>query len=458
MPTTQLTGENKMGVMPVGRLLANMALPMVISMLVQALYNIVDSYYVSKVSENAMTAVSMAFPIQNLMIGCSTGVGVGVNSLLSKSLGSRDFQRANRAAGNGLILSGCFCLLFILFGAFGSEFFFRTQTDVAEIANGGTQYIRICCLFSFGIFGEILFERLLQSTGRTMLTMIAQGVGAICNIVLDPVFIFGVEALGIPAMRVAGAAVATVLGQIMGFILALILHLRKNSEIRFSRDTFRLYAHVAGPILTVGIPSMIMVGIGSVMNYTMNQILNGFSSTAVAVFGGYFKLQSFVFMPIFGLNNAVVPIVAFNFGAKKPERIKKTIALACICAFTYMVLGLLTFQLLPETLLQIFHPTAHFLEVGCQALRTISYSFVLAGFGVVLSAVFQAFGNGLYSTIVSTARQLLVLLPAAYLLSLTGRLEMVWWAFPIAEIVSFAVSLLLLLRLYRRKILPAMEA
>lgn len=449
---TELRRENKMGTLPIGRLLVNMALPMVISMLVQALYNVVDSVYVSRVSENALTAVSMAFPIQNLMIGFSTGVGVGMSSLLSKSLGSHEFDRANKAAGNGLVLSAICCGLFMLFGLTCSGLFFDIQTDIPEIREGGTAYLQICTICSFGIFGEILFERMLQATGRTMLTMVTQGVGAILNIVLDPLFIFG--GLGIPAMGVAGAAVATVVGQVAAFVLALVFHVLKNHEVSLSRETVMLQWRTVKIILAVGVPSILMVAIGSVMTFTMNRILGGFTPTAVAVFGSYFKLQSFVFMPVFGLNNAMIPIVAYNYGARKPERIRKTVILSCAVAITFMLAGFLAFQFIPETLLAMFEPTQHFLDIGCRALQTISYSYLVAGICVVLTAVFQALGNGIYATIVSLARQLVVLVPMAYLLSLTDRLELVWLAFPIAEAFSLAVTLGLFVRIYRRKLKP----
>ncbi len=449
---TELRRENKMGTLPIGRLLVNMALPMVISMLVQALYNVVDSVYVSRVSENALTAVSMAFPIQNLMIGFSTGVGVGMSSLLSKSLGSHEFDRANKAAGNGLVLSAICCGLFMLFGLTCSGLFFDIQTDIPEIREGGTAYLQICTICSFGIFGEILFERMLQATGRTMLTMVTQGVGAILNIVLDPLFIFG--GLGIPAMGVAGAAVATVVGQVAAFVLALVFHVLKNHEVSLSRETVMLQWRTVKIILAVGVPSILMVAIGSVMTFTMNRILGGFTPTAVAVFGSYFKLQSFVFMPVFGLNNAMIPIVAYNYGARKPERIRKTVILSCAVAMTFMLAGFLAFQFIPETLLAMFEPTQHFLDIGCRALQTISYSYLVAGICVVLTAVFQALGNGIYATIVSLARQLVVLVPVAYLLSLTDRLELVWLAFPIAEAFSLAVTLGLFVRIYRRKLKP----
>lgn len=447
---------DKMGSMPVGRLLITMALPMVISMLVQALYNVVDSIYVSQVSENALSAVSMAFPIQNLMIGFSTGVGVGMNALLSKSLGSREYQRANRAAVTGLLLSALCCLLFMAFGAFFSRPYFATQTDIVEIVDGGAQYLAVCTLFSFGIFGEILFERLLQATGRTLFTMVTQGVGAILNIVLDPIFIFG--APGIPAMGVTGAAVATVIGQIVAFFLALLFHFWRNHDVKLSLRGFRLQGSVLRPILAVGVPSILMVAIGSVMTYGMNRILLGFTATAVAVFGAYFKLQSFIFMPVFGLNNAMVSIVAYNYGARKPDRILKTIRLSCLVAFCFMLCGLLAFQLAPDAVLAMFEPSEDFLRIGRQALQTISYSYLMAGFSVVFCSVFQALGNGLYATVVSLARQLLVLLPVAFLLALAHRLDLVWWAFPIAEVVSVLVCTALMVRIYRRKLRPLVQA
>lgn len=447
--------ENKMGHMPVGRLLATMALPMILSMLVQALYNIVDSVYVSRVSEDALTAVSLAFPVQNLMIGFSTGVGVGVNSLLSKCLGSREFDRANRAAGNGVLLAMVCCLTFTILGGCFSGFFFRTQSDVAAITQGGTQYLTICTLFSFGIFGEILFERLLQATGRTLYTMITQGTGAILNILLDPLFIFG--GLGIPAMGVAGAAVATVIGQIVAFLLAMLFHFTKNTDVRLSLKTMAPRWNVLKPILGVGIPSVIMVAIGSVMTFCMNRILNGFNTTAVAVFGSYFKIQSVIFMPIFGLNNALISIVAYNYGARKPERIRRAILLSMAVAFCFMLVGFLSFELCPDLLLSLFEPSERFLAIGRKALRAIGWHYLLAGFCIVLSAVFQALGKGLYSTFTSMARQLVVLLPTAWLLSLSGNLDLVWWSFPIAEVASLTISLMLFFRLYRQRLRPMLR-
>lgn len=444
--------ENKMGIMPVGRLLINMALPMIASMLVQALYNVVDSIYVSRVSESAVTALSLAFPVQNMQIGFATGIGVGVNSILSKSLGEKNQQQADRAAGNGIFLAVIATAVFMLFGIFGSQPYYTMQSQVSETVEGGMAYTSICCIFTLGIFIEVLFERLLQASGRTVYTMITQGVGAIINIVLDPVFIFGY--FGIPPMGIAGAAVATVIGQWVAAILAVIFNLKCNPDVHFSLANLRPQKAVVRPILTVGIPSIIMMAIGSVMNFGMNQILQGFKETATGVFGIYYKLQSFFFMPIFGLNNATISIVAYNFGARKPERIVATLKRACMVAFCVMLAGLLTFQLVPEMLLGIFNPSDDFLSIGRSALRIISIHFPVAAFCIALGASFQALGNGIYSTITSLSRQLIVLLPVAYLLSLSGNVNAVWWAFPIAEVVSLLVTLCFFRRIYRQKVKP----
>lgn len=448
--------QNKMGTMPVGKLLVNMALPLIISMLVQALYNVVDSIYVSRISESAVTALSLAFPVQNLMIGFATGVGVGVNSLLSRSLGEQNQDRANRAAGNGVILSVTSILLFMVFGLFFSGVYYSSQSTVAETVIGGTSYIRICTVFSAGIFIEILGERLLQASGRTFYSMITQGVGAIINIVFDPIFIFGW--FGLPKMGIAGAAVATVLGQWVAGILAIIFNFRVNHDVQFSLSALKPKKFIITQILNVGVPSIIMVGIGSIMVYGMNHILQGFSETATGVFGIYYKLQSFFLMPLFGLNNAAVSIVAYNYGARKPKRITGTIKRACGVAFSIMMVGLLIFQFAPELVLNIFNPSPDFMAMGRSALRVISIHFPLAAFGIVLSATFQAMGIGVYSTINSLCRQLIVLLPAAWLLSLTGDVHNVWWSFPIAELVSLTVTLLLFRRVYRQKIKPMFQA
>lgn len=442
--------ENKMGVMPIPKLLMQMSLPMVISMLVQAMYNVVDSIYVSHVSENALTAVSMAFPIQNLMIALACGIGVGMNALLSRCLGQKNYDAANDTADHGVLLCALGTAVFVLFGLFGAGFFFRTQTDIAEIVSGGTTYIAICSIASFGLFFEILFERLLQSTGKTFYSMITQGVGAIVNIILDPILIFGY--FGLPKMGIAGAALATVIGQIVAMFVGMYLHHAKNHEVLIQLSKFRPKKQVILGILEVGIPSMLMMAIGSVMSYGMNRILFTFSSTAVAVFGAYFKLQSFVFMPIFGMNNGIVPIIAYNYGFQKPKRITQTIKLGMICAVVYMVFGFALFQLLPAQLLGFFDASPQLLAIGVPALRIISISFLAAGFCIVASSVFQALGNGVYSLLVSVFRQLLVLLPVAFLLAQTGNLDLVWLSFPIAEVISLALSVFFLMRIYKQRI------
>ena len=444
--------ENKMGVMPVGKLLSNMAVPMILSMLVQALYNVVDSIYVSQVSESAVTALSLAFPVQNLMIGFAVGIGVGVNYLLSKSQGERNQEAANRTAGNGIVLMLIATAAFMLFSIFFTRPYFEMQSNVAETVEGGIAYTRICTIFSLGIFMEILGERLLQSTGRTVHTMITQCVGAVLNIILDPIFIHG--RFGIPAMGLAGAAVATVTGQWVAAMLALYFNEKHNPEVRFGRRYAKLEGKTVKAILTVGVPSIVMNSIGSVMNFSMNQILQGFTETATSVFGIYFKLQSFFFMPLFGLNNATISIIAFNYGARKPERIIKTLKIAVGAALALMVTGLLVFQVAPDLLLGMFNPSEEFLILGRSALRTISWSFPVAAVCISIGASFQALGNGVYSTITSLCRQMFVLLPVAYFMSLTGNVNLVWTAYPIAEIASGCVTAFFFIRIYRQKIKP----
>ena len=444
--------ENKMGVMPVGRLLMNMALPMILSMLVQALYNVVDSVYVSQVSESAVTALSLAFPVQNLLIGFAVGIGVGVNSLLSKSLGQKDQQMANKTAGNGILLILIAAAIFMIFGMTASRPYFAMQSKVAQTVEGGTAYLSICCVFCLGVFVEVLGERLLQSTGRTVYTMITQGVGAVINIVLDPILIHG--RFGLPAMGVAGAAVATVIGQWVAAILAVIFNLKCNPEVHFGLRYIKPNLKIIRAILTVGVPSIIMNGIGSILNFGMNQILQSFMETATSVFGIYFKLQSFFLMPLFGINNATISIIAYNYGAQKPERITKTLKFACVAALALMCTGTLVFQLLPELLLDMFNPSEEFLSMGISALRIISINFPVAAVCIALGASFQALGNGMYATIISLCRQLIVLLPVAFLLSLSGNVNLVWLSFPIAEVVSLALTVTFFVRIYRKKIRP----
>ena len=448
---SEIQRENKMGVMPVGKLLFTMSLPIMISMLVQALYNVVDSMFVARVSENALTALSIAFPIQNLMIAVSVGLGVGLNAVVSRALGAKDTKGVNRAATNGIMLMFICGLLFMLGGATLVRPYFEMQTDIEEIVTSGIDYTSIVMMGSMGVFMQILFERLLQSTGRTMLTMFSQGIGAIINIIFDPIFIFGY--FGFPKMGVAGAAYATVLGQWVAALLGLILNIRMNPEVSINMKGFRPHGATIRLILSIGIPSVVMQSIGSVMTFLMNQILIAFSSTAVAVFGVYFKLQSFVFMPVFGLTNGTVPIVAYNFGARKGERMKKTIQYSVYAAIAIMICGALIFQSIPDKLLMLFDASDEMLRVGVPALRIISLGFPLAGFGIGAGAVFQALGFSVYSMIISLIRQLVVLIPCAYLIGmLTGDVTGVWWAFVVAEVVSLTVSALYLRRVNRNVI------
>lgn len=444
----QVREENKMGVMPVNRLLLTMSLPMMISMLVQALYNVVDSIFVSRIDENALTAVSLAFPLQTLMIALGGGTGVGVNALLSKSLGEKDYEKANKAAVNGVFLAVVNYVIFLMVGLFAVRPFYMSQTADEQIITYGYQYLTIVCCFGFGVYAQFIFERLLQSTGRTFYTMITQGTGAIINIIMDPILIFGL--LGFPRMGVAGAAAATVFGQIVAGTIGLILNLKKNSDISLNLRGFRPDGKIISQIYIVGIPSIIMQAIGSLMTYCMNRILMVFTSTAAAVFGVYFKLQSFIFMPIFGLNNGMVPIVAYNYGARNKERLLKTIKLSIMYAVSLMFIGFLVFQLFPVQLFALFDASETMLSIGVPALRTISISFLIAGFCIIEGTVFQALGNGVYSMLVSVARQLVVLIPAAYLLSRLGNVNYVWWAFPIAELMSLCMTIFFRIRIGKK--------
>lgn len=441
------TRENKMGTMPIGKLLANMAGPVMISMLFQALYNIVDSVFVARLSQDAMNAVSLAFPLQTLCIAFAVGTGVGMNALLARSLGEKNMQAVDRAAGTGLFLTLCTAAVFAVLGFSLATPFFRFQTENAQIIAYGCDYVMICIGGSLGLFLQIYGERLLQSTGRTDLSMISQIAGAVCNIVLDPILIFGL--LGFPRMEVAGAAVATIVGQFVGAGLGLFLNLKKNPEVQIHLKDIRPHRATVADIYAIGIPSIIMQSIGSVMMFGMNKILISFTEAATAVFGAYFKLQSFIFMPIFGLNNAMVPIISYNYGAGKPERFRRTIRLSAVTAIAIMCVGLALFEIIPGTLLSLFSPSEEMLTIGRTALRIIGLTFPLAGFCIVSGSVFQALGTPFYSLIVSVCRQICVLLPVAYLLSLTGRLELVWWSFPIAELVSLTLSAIFLRRTLR---------
>ena len=441
-----------MGVQPVGRLLASMAIPMMISMLVQALYNVVDSVFVAQISEDALNAVSLAFPLQNLMIAVGAGTAVGINALLSRSLGEKNQAMADRAANTGIFLSLCSFVVFALIGIFLSRPFFMVQAAGEDaIVEYGTQYATICLGFSVGVFCQFCFERLLQSTGRTFFAMCTQLIGALINIVMDPILIFGL--FGAPRMEVAGAAAATVAGQVIAACIALVLNIKCNPDVNISLRQIRWDRRVAGEIYRVGFPSIVMQSISSVMIFGMNKILFSFTKTATAVFGAYFKLQSFVFMPVFGLNNGMVPIVSYNYGAARLDRVKRTVKLAIIAAVCIMAVGFAVFQTIPGTLLSFFSASDEMLQIGNVALRIISFSFLLAGFCVITGSVCQAIGNPIHSLIVSVARQLVVLLPVAWLLSLTGRLELVWVAFPVAELISLTLSIIFL-----RKTMRAVEA
>ncbi|MBE6985333.1 MAG: MATE family efflux transporter [Ruminococcaceae bacterium] len=450
--------ENKMGVMPIGKLLFTMALPLALSMLVQALYNIIDSVFVSQISDtnnDALTAVGLAFPVQNIMIGIASGISVGVNALMSRSLGEKDLKQVNTVAMNGLFLTMLGMILTALFGIFCAESFMRSQSSNEAVVEYGVTYIRIITIASFGIFGEVLLERLLQATGRTTYTLYTQGVGAVINIILDPIFIFGWGP--IPRMEVAGAAVATVIGQIIAFLMAIYFNLRRNKEVSFVFRGFHPSGKAIGRILGIGIPSVIMVAIGSLMYYCFNLVLGGMGTegeVGMTVFGAYYKLQSFIFMPIFGMSNAVLAITAYNYGARKPQRIMKTIKLGAVTASAIMLVGVVLFELFPEFLLGFFNPDDDMLRVGVPAMRILCLPFIMAGACIIFGNVFQALGKSVYSMITSIARQLVVLIPAAYLLSLSGKVDLVWLSYPIAEVFSLVLSIWMMISVYRKKIKP----
>ncbi len=440
--------ENKMGTMPVNKLLISMSVPMIISMLVQAMYNIVDSIFVAQLSENALTAVTLAFPAQNLMIGFAIGTCVGMNALVSRHLGEKDRNGASRIAANGIFLCFMTFAVFLILGILFSEYFYSVQTKIPEIIEGGTVYLRICTVCSFGIFGQFAFERLLQATGRTFYAMITQALGAIINIILDPIFIFGY--FGVPKMGVAGAAVATVIGQIIACIIAFFVNKKKN------RDIDIVFSEILKPdiksikeIYAIGIPTTIMNSIGSVMTFALNKILIGFTETAATVFGVYFKLQSFIFMPVFGLNNGMVPIIGYNYGARNRERLLKTIKLSIIYAVSIMTAGFIIMQIFPKQLLGFFNASETMIKIGVPALRIISISFIFAGYCIVVGSVFQALGKATKSLFVSLGRQIVILVPVAYLLSLTGEVKNVWWAFPIAEVMSLTLSTIFFVQIYK---------
>ena len=444
--------ENKMGVMPEGRLLINMSLPMMVSMLVQAMYNIVDSIFVSRISEDALTAVSLAFPLQSLMIAIAAGTGVGVNALISRGLGEKNRERVNKVAANGLFVYALSYIVVAIIGVVAVRPFYAMQTGAGQenIMELGVQYLSVVLIFSFGIFSQFIFERMLQATGRTFFTMISQTIGAIINIILDPILIFGL--FGMPKMGITGAAVATVLGQIIAAGVACIYNIKKNTDIDIVIKGFRPDGRIIGDIYKIGIPSIIMQSIGSIMTTGMNLILMGISSTAAAVFGVYFKLQSFFFMPVFGLNNGLIPIISYNYGARNKKRMMTTLKYGYIIAFLLTALGFIAFMLVPDRLLLLFDASKDMLMIGVPALRTIAWHYLIAWFCIVSGTFFQAVGNAMYSLYVSVARQLVVLLPAAYILAKIGGLSLIWWCFPIAEVMSLMASVLFLKLTMKNKV------
>lgn len=451
----EVISENKMGTMGINKLLLSMSFPMMISMLIMALYNIVDSIFVSQVSEDAFTAVSMVFPMQTLFVALVGGTGIGVGTVLSHALGEKKFDKVNKVALTGVVLTGIYFFIFVLIGIFLSAPFFKSQTDNPDIIRYGIDYMSVIQIFSFGVCMQFIFERLLISTGKSFFSMITQTTGAVINIILDPIFIFGLNIKGvqiIPRMEAKGAAIATVIGQFIAGTMALIFNFTRNKEITFKVKDFKLESYILAQIYKIGVPTIIMQAIGSVMVFGFNRILMAFSSTAVAVFGAYFKLQSFFFMPVFGLNNGMVPIIAYNYGAQKQKRIIKTIEFAIMYAMIIMLLGFLAFEIFPSHLLKIFKASDTMLSMGIPALRIIAIHFLICGFCIIAGSSCQALGKAHYSMIISIARQLVVLLPAAYFLSLSGNVNAIWWSFPIAEFVSFVMSTFFLINTYKKTV------
>ncbi len=448
--------QNKMGVMPEGKLLINMSLPMMISMLVQACYNIVDSIFVSRISEEAFTAVSLAFPLQTLMIAIAAGTGVGVNALVSRALGEQDRERVNKVAMNGLFVYFLSYILIAIIGFTLVKPFYAMQTGAGQekIMELGVEYLQIVLIFAFGIYAQFIFERLLQATGRAFFTMISQSIGAIINIILDPIFIFGLGP--VPKMGIRGAAIATVIGQICAGIIAFTWNKMKNHDIDLSFKGFKPDIVVIGDIYKIGFPSIIMQSIGSIMTAGMNVILMDLSQTAAAVFGAYFKLQSFFFMPLFGMNNGMIPIVAFNYGARNKKRMMNTLKYGYMLSFFFMIIGFIGFVVFPDKLLLIFKPSAHMMEIGVKALRIIAFHYLIAWYCIITGSMFQAVGKAVYSMYVSVARQLVVLLPAAYILSKIGGVDLIWWSFPIAEIMSMCITTICFIRV-KKKVLDKIQ-
>lgn len=444
------TKENKMGIMPIPKLLFSMSVPMMLSMIVQSVYNIVDSMFVAHINENALTALSLVFPFQIFMIGISVGTGVGVNALLSRSLGEKNQKNADLAAKNGIFLAVVFSIVFAIVGILFGKQFILAQTSDPQIVKYSLEYLNVITIFSFGTFMQMMFERLLQATGKTVLSMITQIFGAVTNLILDPIMIFGL--LGFPALGVKGAAIATVIGQSLAGLLALYFNIKKNDDINISLKGFKPDFRIIKTIFSVGFPSILMQTIGSFLTYFINKFLISFTPTAVSVYGIYFRLQSFVFMPVFGLNNGMVPIIAYNYGARNKKRILDTIKLSIITAVLIMLTGLAIFQTIPAQLLALFDASEEMLAIGVPALRIISLSFIFAGFSIICGSVFQALGNGFLSLIISITRQLIFILPLVYILGHFFGLSAVWFSIPIAEISSLILSIIFLRYILRKKV------
>ena len=443
--------ENKMGTMPINKLIINMSLPLITSMFVQAFYNIVDSLFVARINEDALTAVSMSFPAQNLMISAGVGVGVGITALIARYLGAHDEKGITRVVHNGIFLGILNSILFALFGIFLAKFYFEFQKASGIIETYGIQYLSICSIFAFSIIMEITFERMLIASGKTIYTMITQSTGAIINIIFDPILIFGL--FGFPKMGIVGAAVATIFGQTVAMFMALYFNVAKNHEVRISIKKFAVDFKTIVNIYEIGFPSIVMQSAASFMIFQLNNLLASFSTTATAVLGVYFKLQSFVILPVFGLNNSVISIVSYNYGAGKIKRLLKTVKVANIYAFSIMLAGFVLCQILPSQILKIFDASDNMLAIGVPALRIISFSFLIAPFSIVSSGTFQALGKGTFSLIISLIRQLIVILPLSYLLSRVMGMKGVWVAFPIAEIVAGILTIIYLRKLYKNEIM-----
>lgn len=448
--------ENKMGYMPENKLLLSMSIPMMLSMLIQALYNIIDGLFVAGISpeQYELTAVNLAFPAQNLMIAVSVGVGVGINALISRYLGFKNYEKVDKIAGQGLLLAIISYLLFAVGGTLISRpYFLIMTTDISDavaretVVEMGTSYLQVCFLASFGLFCQVVHEKYMQATGKTTLSMATQLVGAILNMIFDPILIYGC------GLGILGAAYATVGGQIASGIVGVLLHHYKNREVRLKPENIKPDMKIIKEIFKIGLPSILMNSIGSFMTAAFNKIIMALSEYAVNVFGIYFKLQSFVFMPVFGFNNGMISIVSYNYGARKKKRMLKTIKLGLVYAVSFMIFGFVLFQIFPTPLLSMFNLTEEAITtVGVPALRTISISFIFAGFSIIYSAVFQSFGYSFFSMLISIGRQLVTLLPVAYLLSLTGDINAVWWSYPIAELVCVVLSVVFYVYIYKHKI------